>query len=75
MTALYSAAPSEGLLPGHKKPSLFVTRLLMPSFAVICAALVCYSAYDGISNLYDRWMYEDDSEFIKTIKAATEAPK
>ena len=28
--------------------------------AIICLALICFSARDGLVNLYDRWMYEEE---------------
>jgi exosortase D (VPLPA-CTERM-specific) len=60
MTALYSTSPDDALHGGDKVPALFSSRLLVAGFAVICLALVCFTARDGLSNLYARWRYEDE---------------
>ena len=59
MTTLYSPT-GKSLHPGHKEPVLVLARLLVGGFAFICFGLVCYTARDGIQNLYDRWMHEEE---------------
>jgi exosortase D (VPLPA-CTERM-specific) len=34
--------------------------MLAMALAILCFTLVCYTARDGVRNLYDRWMYEEE---------------
>ena len=59
MATLYSTT-RERLPRGNKEPVLVLARLVLGAFAFICFVLVCYTARDGILNLYDRWMHEEE---------------
>jgi exosortase D (VPLPA-CTERM-specific) len=59
MTALSSIRPNEGPHPGPTG-SITGARWLVPGLAIICVALVCYTARDGLQNLYERWIYEEE---------------
>jgi exosortase D (VPLPA-CTERM-specific) len=69
MTALYSTAPGKRLHSGDKKPALLTARLLAGGFAAICLLFVGFSARDGLSNLYDRWMHEEEYGYGLLIAA------
>jgi exosortase D (VPLPA-CTERM-specific) len=60
MTATYSTTSGDGLHPGHGRPALLTTRLLAAGLVTLCVALACYTARDGLLNLYDRWRYEEE---------------
>jgi exosortase D (VPLPA-CTERM-specific) len=60
MTALYSTGSGEGLHSGNKKPALLTTHEWVLVFALICLALVCITARDGLADLYKRWRFEEE---------------
>jgi exosortase D (VPLPA-CTERM-specific) len=58
MTTVYSTRPRGALnSKGLARPA---TPWLVAGFALVCLALVCITARDGLVNLYDRWRYEDE---------------
>jgi exosortase D (VPLPA-CTERM-specific) len=59
MTALYSTT-GDGLHRRSRRAALLTRPLLAGGFAALCLALMCLSARDGLQNLYDRWMYEEE---------------
>jgi exosortase D (VPLPA-CTERM-specific) len=69
MTALCSTTSEEGLRSGGKQPALIMTWLLAVALAFICLASLCFTTRDGLSNLYGRWMYEDEYGYGLAIAA------
>jgi len=67
MTALHSTAAGEGLQQTGTAPRN--ARLLVTGFAILCLALVCLTARDGIADLFKRWRYEEEYEYGFLIAA------
>lgn len=60
MTAVYSAKSGGGENLHGKWSEPLPTRLFTLGLPIVCLALVCVSARDGLLNLYDRWMGEEE---------------
>ena len=60
MTALESTRTTQALRPGSERPALAAGHFLLIGFAIVCVALVCASGRDGLRNLYNRWMFEEE---------------
>ena len=71
MTAVYSVKSGEGENLHGKWSEPFPTRLFTLGFPIVCLVLVCISARDGILNLYDRWIYEEEYGYGIIVAALT----
>jgi len=58
MTALYPNETGASLNPDRS--ALRSSHLLAGIFAIVCLALVCVAARDGLADLYKRWRFEEE---------------
>ena len=59
MTALYSTKPSKSQRDTERDLRLILRSGLI-ALVMACVVLVCLSGRDGLENLFDRWVHEDE---------------